>query len=237
MSDTAQTSASTTLRDSPSIRRRGRVDRVEDGLATGWAFLEGAEDTPAELEVLQDNAVIGRITADGYRKDLAEQGFREGYCAFQFKAPDGLTLDGPRLQIRFADDGTPLRSAVFHGGTGDPAAQRVVELEETLGGLRSTLATRLDRVERAVVAIYQLHQDPEEEQPRLTTISEALERVESFVAVNFARHLQTTLDQTIREAVAEGTRRQQRWLKALAGMVAVLLLLNGVLLAALVLGV
>lgn len=80
----------------------GRLEWVGRHGAAGWARC-GA--SPAMLDLWADGTHLGRVTADGYRPDLAAAGLGDGDCAFAvwFAAP----LTAARLCVT-GPDGTPL---------------------------------------------------------------------------------------------------------------------------------
>ena len=55
-------------------RLRGRLDRADRTIITGWAIDDASPDEPVELEVLVDDEPAGTLFARVYREDLMRGG-------------------------------------------------------------------------------------------------------------------------------------------------------------------
>jgi len=90
---------------------RGHLDALSTrGFAEGWAYDDAAPDRILSV-VLRDAAgeELGAGFANLYRGDLAEVGFRHGWCAFRLRlsrTPDALR--GARLSLHEAESGAEL---------------------------------------------------------------------------------------------------------------------------------
>ncbi len=88
---------------------RSNVERVENGLLSGWVLDEAAPTTPVEVEVLVDGEVIGQMLANRYRFDLDIANLANGSCAFDFAVPSHVdSLDN--VVVRRVTDGAVLHS-------------------------------------------------------------------------------------------------------------------------------
>ncbi len=93
------------------ISTTGHVERLEDGVLTGWVMNQEAADAAVELEILVDGEVVGRALANRYRTDLDHAGLAGGRCGFTMALPTAATsLD--QVQVRVAATGADLRKAV-----------------------------------------------------------------------------------------------------------------------------
>jgi len=60
----------------------GYIDRASATELSGWIFDNSAPEDPLELEVLDGESVVARITASGFRADLAAAGKGNGQACF-----------------------------------------------------------------------------------------------------------------------------------------------------------
>jgi hypothetical protein len=70
------------------------------------------------LEVLLGDWVLGEALACGYREDLANAGFRQGWCRFVFSLPENLPVSARRnLLVRRAGGswGLPMTAECLVG--------------------------------------------------------------------------------------------------------------------------
>ena len=89
---------------------RGRLEAARNGAATGWAIDPDAPDRPAEVEFLREGRVIGGVTADLPRPDLAGAGLSPGFGGFLFEFARSEEDDpsGWVLEARLKASGRPL---------------------------------------------------------------------------------------------------------------------------------
>ena len=93
---------------------QGSLDHVSHALVSGWAFDPAAPDVPVVVSVLANGAEIGRVVADGYRRDLERAGFGTGCCGFSYRLPSGLAKDARHeIELR-TRDGRILPAAARH---------------------------------------------------------------------------------------------------------------------------
>jgi hypothetical protein len=90
---------------------RGALDRVSARTAVGWAQNPDQPETPVCLDIYLDDALIGQTLANHYRGDLEQAGLGTGRHAFEFTAPDGVTLLPAKLTVRRSLDGAILAQA------------------------------------------------------------------------------------------------------------------------------
>jgi len=62
-----------------------RIDRLDQELIEGRVLDRDNPSQRLSLEVLAGFSVLGRCTADLFRKDLSEAGIGDGHCAFSLK--------------------------------------------------------------------------------------------------------------------------------------------------------
>lgn len=89
---------------------RGHLDAItRNGFAEGWAYDDAAPHRSLGVRLLApDGALLGEGLAHLHRGDLAEVGFRWGWCAFRLRlARPAAELAGLRLTLR-AEDGTEI---------------------------------------------------------------------------------------------------------------------------------
>jgi hypothetical protein len=82
---------------------QGWIDHADGEVLEGWAVDSTEPNWPVSLEVLLGDWVLGQTLACGYREDLANAGFRQGWCRFVFSLPKNLPLSARRnLRVRRA---------------------------------------------------------------------------------------------------------------------------------------
>jgi hypothetical protein len=94
----------------PPVSTIGHVERLADGVLTGWVMNQAAPDAAVELDVLVDGEVVGRGIANRYRTDLDHAGLAGGRCGFTMALPNSAaSLE--QVQVRIAATGAALRNA------------------------------------------------------------------------------------------------------------------------------
>jgi O-antigen biosynthesis protein len=87
----------------------GHLDHADRGLIHGWAWMPERPDVPVELEILVDDGVIGRVTADRYRADLAARGWGHGRHRFELRLDLSLPVwRAHMIRVRRASDHAQL---------------------------------------------------------------------------------------------------------------------------------
>ena len=116
---------------------RGDLDLATRARLEGWAWDPSAPNEPVALVVLDNGAVIARILANRFRRDLADAGFGDGRHSFSIQIPGGLSpLVRHVIQIVGETDGCemPGSPVVIEAATAfDPALQAT--LEAAIGAL------------------------------------------------------------------------------------------------------
>jgi glycosyltransferase involved in cell wall biosynthesis len=79
------------LGDGGSGALQGRLDLVSPHRIAGWARDLGAPDRPVGLQILDNGAVIGTVTANLYREDLAQAGVGNGEYGFVLDLAEPLS--------------------------------------------------------------------------------------------------------------------------------------------------
>lgn len=80
------------------------MDRVENGIARGWAWSPEHPNAPLLLEFLCDGEPVARGLANLYRADLAEAGIGSGCHGFEAALPHATGA----ITIRHVRDASPL---------------------------------------------------------------------------------------------------------------------------------
>lgn len=119
---------------------RGHLDSITaGGFAEGWACDQARPDLALTVCIhREDGAELGRGFAWGYRKDLAEAGFRHGWCAFRLRLSEGAdALRGTRLILRDCASGAQIHASDrwrVHDGVDAPCAtvQQVAAQDPTV---------------------------------------------------------------------------------------------------------
>jgi hypothetical protein len=88
---------------------RGRVGVLLASEVGGWAWDPGNPDEHLMVEIRSQGQVVGRVTADMIRPDLAKAGIGKGDHGFVFRSPKPLPVDQPGAVAVFAR-GTAGRS-------------------------------------------------------------------------------------------------------------------------------
>ncbi len=94
----------------PAEALQGSFDRCDRTRLEGWAFDPTQPDQPVRLAISCDGALIGHVTADRFRPDLAEVGYLgAGRCSFSIPLPTSVDpLSAHVIEVRRVSDGTPL---------------------------------------------------------------------------------------------------------------------------------
>ena len=84
---------------------RGHLDSLTpSGVAEGWAFDDADPSVSVTIRILSGEQELGRGFANLYRGDLADVGFRNGWCAFRLRlSKPAEALCGARLSLQVAD--------------------------------------------------------------------------------------------------------------------------------------
>jgi tetratricopeptide (TPR) repeat protein len=143
---------------------KGSIDRAEAQSVEGWAQDPGQPEVPISLLITDNNRLLGRVLANGYRRDLEEAGLGSGRHAFQLKfmrplsvhethiirvrrESDGAELDGSPIRLEPAtvfDDGAARRLAEFleEPGSAEELERKIEFLAVESGKLVQQLADR-----------------------------------------------------------------------------------------------
>lgn len=131
------------LRPSPR-RLAGFVDRIEDGVVSGWAWCPEEPGLALQVDVLVGGRFVMRLAADAYRHDLRQAGHGTGRYGFSATGL-GVLMEAARelVSVRFAGGGADLAGSprwMEAPARGlDPAIGRA--LEAVVGGaLRAATA-------------------------------------------------------------------------------------------------
>ena len=93
---------------------RGHLDSLtQGGFAEGWAFDDARPDLALIVSIhREDGPELGRGFAWAFRKDLAEHGLRQGWCAFRLRLSEGAeALRGARLILRDCASGAQIHAS------------------------------------------------------------------------------------------------------------------------------
>lgn len=106
----------------PGVRAAGghRIEVSGEGEVTfsGWARSKDFTQCPLAVEIAQDERILCRVVADGYRADLRKAGIGQGNHAFLARLPAGRlhelagTVSPCELTVRIADAGMVLAGGI-----------------------------------------------------------------------------------------------------------------------------
>ena len=91
----------------PPGRLEGRLDGVEGGRISGWAFHPDRPAEPVWLEVLDGDGAIARVHARRYRADLEAAGVGDGRHGFELHLT-GQMRTRREIRVRRVEDGVEL---------------------------------------------------------------------------------------------------------------------------------
>jgi SAM-dependent methyltransferase len=100
----------------------GRVEQVQRGVVSGWAWKPAAPEIRVEVRAILDGADVGGDVADLARVSLVEAGVGDGRYGFRLTLPESPTAGGHHNLRIEAEGGVPLppatgfSSAIGHGG-------------------------------------------------------------------------------------------------------------------------
>lgn len=87
----------------------GNVERLDKQEISGWAWDPGHPDDPMDIEILDGDDVLLRLTADQLRSDLVSAGMGNGRHGFTVRNIGAvLSTSRHRVRVRFANDGRDL---------------------------------------------------------------------------------------------------------------------------------
>ena len=90
----------------------GSVDRLDSGGVSGWAWDPETPDRSVDVEVLDNDTVIVRVTADRFRPDVQRAGIGTGAYGFSIANLVGiLPFSRHRVRVRRASDGRDLQGS------------------------------------------------------------------------------------------------------------------------------
>ena len=76
---------------------RGVIDIATGEMIRGWAWQAEHPDTPARLEILVDDRVIGQVVANENRPDVRKAGHGDGRCGFSLRLAEPLPPRTPHV--------------------------------------------------------------------------------------------------------------------------------------------
>ncbi len=93
----------------PSAPAVGNVDRVGYDEIAGWVWDPDNPDEPVDIEILDGDSVVLKLSADRFRPDLAEAGLGNGRHGFSIPQLGGIfSLSRHLVRVRRAVDGWDL---------------------------------------------------------------------------------------------------------------------------------
>src|SRR6266567_1447403 len=85
----------------------GTLDSADNKVIQGWAWDPQQPDRPVEVDIFDGKTLLGKATADRFRKDLADNRKGNGRHGFIFPTPASLK-DGRTHSIRATISGTEI---------------------------------------------------------------------------------------------------------------------------------
>ena len=87
----------------------GNLDRVGYDEISGWVWDDAHPEQPVDIEILDGDVVVLKVTADQFRPDLADAGMGGGHHGFTIQNLGGvLPLSRHLVRVRRASDGRDL---------------------------------------------------------------------------------------------------------------------------------
>jgi GT2 family glycosyltransferase/glycosyltransferase involved in cell wall biosynthesis len=87
----------------------GNLDRVSFDEISGWVWDAAHPEQPVDIEILDGDVVVLKISADQFRSDLADAGMGTGHHGFAIRNLGGiLPLSRHRVRVRRGTDGKDL---------------------------------------------------------------------------------------------------------------------------------
>lgn len=85
----------------------GSLDNADSKVIQGWAWDPQRPDESIEVDIYDGKSLLGKVSADRFRKDLVENGKGNGRHGFLFPTPASLK-DGRPHSIRAMISGTEI---------------------------------------------------------------------------------------------------------------------------------
>ena len=85
----------------------GTLDVADDKVIQGWAWDPQQPDTPVEVAIHDGKSLLGKVNADRFRKDLADNRKGNGRHGFIFPTPASMK-DGRTHSIRATISGAEI---------------------------------------------------------------------------------------------------------------------------------
>jgi hypothetical protein len=115
---------------------RGRLDRVESALISGWAQDSAAPGRPVGLVIRINGEAVGRVLANRYRPDLEASGHGSSHHAFELVLPKPLSaLMEQEIRVIREADGAEL-----------PGSPRVLAVANSFAAVERAVTQVLERV-------------------------------------------------------------------------------------------
>jgi hypothetical protein len=178
----------------------GRVDKVGNDRAFGWAAEDGNFSEHVLIEIWHDGAVVASGIADRLRADLKEGGFGEGDHAFEVDLPEGQLAEG--IEVRATSS---LSSAVLEFA--DANEHKFSELYDILVSRYDTLFAAMARRSQAFEGEFRqsLNKLVEERNDRvLDTLQSFDERLQT-AEVSLMR-----IDEMVRRLIEQNSKKRRK---------------------------
>ncbi len=96
-------------RGATQARPIGNLDRVSFDEISGWVWDADHPEQSVDIEILDGDVVVLKVSADQFRPDLADAGMGTGHHGFAIRNLGGiLPLSRHRVRVRRASDGRDL---------------------------------------------------------------------------------------------------------------------------------
>lgn len=102
-------------RSSDPIPLQGFVDEVDHTCVRGWALAPNSSESPAEVQIVIDEAVVGCVTANEFRPDLRDEKIGDAHHGFKFSFEPPLEKSASQtVSIRRSADGFEIGRTVLN---------------------------------------------------------------------------------------------------------------------------
>jgi hypothetical protein len=98
----------------PPAALQGFVDEINRTSVRGWALPHGSSQAPAEVEIVVNDTVAGRVIASEFRPDLDEERIGDARHGFNFKFSSPLESDATQqVIVRRSVDGFEIGRSIL----------------------------------------------------------------------------------------------------------------------------